>query len=577
VKKSFLALGTAAAMAVSGAMTGCNNTGMKNPFAKNESSYNGPGAATFARTHQNPNFGPEAVAQTHYDIGKAAERAGRLRNAEVSYTEVLNCKVTKKTQNLVASAHHRLAVVYDQQGEFKKSHDHYSAALKMQPDNPDVLNDLGYSYLLQGDTRTAGELFDRVLKARPNHTRALNNAGILLGLEGRTNESMKAFRAAGGDAAANANYAFVLATRNEFEKAENFYEKSLQLDPSLNQSRLGLEQVQKLRSRQETLMSAAPRPQSAGRAAGLASRLTDAPKELPPVQTVAVDRPLPPAEEAWDLSAVEQSGGQIAATAIEQPAGVRPVISPAAPTGLAALCPQANGEILDLVTRLESQDAKVRKNALIQLGRKGSNARPAFAACAVLVNDADANVRIQAAMAVWRIEHRADIAVPRLTAELQDSNSTVKALAASGLGEIGAEARSALPALKTCMADQDPYLRIYAAEACCKVSPNYDPALNCLNTSLQDSDSAVREFAAYALGNVAPSDQKVVSALLRRLQDKSGRVRAGAAFALGEIGPGSSIAVPALKRMLDDEDEEARAAAAMALKRIESRVASAAR
>lgn len=578
MKKSFLALGAAAAMAVSGSLTGCNGTGLKNPLAKSESSSGSLAAAP--RPRQNPDFGPEAVAQTHLDIAKAAERAGRLKNAEVSYNEVLNCKVTKKTKDLVATAHHRLAVIHDQQGEFKKSEEHYREALKMQPGNPDVMNDLGYSYMLQGDTKAAGELFDKVLKERPNHKRALNNAGILLGLEGRTSDSMKMFRAAGGDAAANANYAFVLATRNEFDQAENFYEKSLKMDPNLAQSKAGLEQVHKMRSRQDTLMAAAPKKKASSEKSLASARQFPLAEEAPPAQLPQelTPKPVNSTDNVWDLSDTAPVANQISpAAGLEQSRPVRPVISPAATENLAALCPKANGDVLELVHRLESQDPKGRKNALIQLGRLGARAKAALPACQLLVDDIDANVRIQAALAMWRIDRKASIAVPRLAAELQDPNSTTRALAASGLGEIGPEARSALPALQACLSDRDAYIRIYAAEACCKVMPNHEPALNCLNASLQDSDSAVREFAAYALGNVAPNNRTAVAALLRRLQDKNARVRAGAAFALGEIGPGSAEAVPALKRMLEDEDQEARAAAVMALKRIDSSLASAAK
>lgn len=578
MKKSFLTLGAAAALAVSGAMTGCNGTGLKNPLAKSENAPSSMSAGA-VRPRQNPDFGPDAVAQTHLDIAKSAEKSGRLKNAETSYNEVLHCKVTKKTKDMVATAHHRLAVIHDQQGEFHKSQEHYREALRLQPGNPDVMNDLGYSYMLQGDTKAAGDLFDQVLKARPNHKRALNNAGILLGLEGRTSDSMKMFRAAGGDAAANANYAFVLATRNEFDQAENFYEKSLKMDPNLAQSKAGLEQVQKMRSRQDTLMAAAPKTiQTPAKKAAKARELAIVDSAPAQLQPAPVQEPAKSTENVWDLTDSEVTVNAISpATAVDQSRSTRPVISPAATENLAALCPKASGDVLELVNRLESQDPKGRKNALIRLGRLGSGAKAALPACQLLVDDGDANVRIQAALAMWRIDRKAAIAVPRLVSELQDSNSTVKALAASGLGEIGHDARSAMPVLKTCMADQDPYIRIYAAEACCKVTPNYEPALACLNASLQDSDSAVREFAAYALGNVAPRDQKTVAALLRRLQDKSGRVRAGAAFALGEIGPTSVEAVPALKRMLEDEDQEARAAAAMALKRIDSSVASAAK
>jgi len=67
---------------------------------------------------------------------------------------------------------------YDGQS-FQQAADYYERALKFQPSNPDVRTDLGTSYWYLGNADKALENFQKSLAVRPNHPGTLFNMGIV--------------------------------------------------------------------------------------------------------------------------------------------------------------------------------------------------------------------------------------------------------------------------------------------------------------------------------------------------------------------------------------------------------------
>ncbi len=65
-------------------------------------------------------------------------------------------------------AHHRLAILADRSGEYLLAEKHYLAAMREEPKNVDVLNDLGYSYFLQGRAKKAGSISAKRFNSTPN-------------------------------------------------------------------------------------------------------------------------------------------------------------------------------------------------------------------------------------------------------------------------------------------------------------------------------------------------------------------------------------------------------------------------
>lgn len=121
---------------------------------------------------------------------------GRLEEAKSAYRRALQQQPT----HLVAN--HRLGVIADQQQDFGNAEKHYLTALKVDSSDPNLLSDLGYSYLLQQRFREAEEYFQRALKVQPTHSKALNNLGLLYSKQNEYDKALAVFRRAGSEAEA---------------------------------------------------------------------------------------------------------------------------------------------------------------------------------------------------------------------------------------------------------------------------------------------------------------------------------------------------------------------------------------
>jgi Flp pilus assembly protein TadD len=98
--------------------------------------------------------------------------------------------------------------VLDQLGRHAEAQQHYSSALKIVPNEPSIMSNLGLSYALTKDLKRA-EVTLRAAFAQPNvDPKVRQNLALVLGLQGRTAEAEKIARSdlPEGEAAANVAY-----------------------------------------------------------------------------------------------------------------------------------------------------------------------------------------------------------------------------------------------------------------------------------------------------------------------------------------------------------------------------------
>jgi Flp pilus assembly protein TadD len=112
--------------------------------------------------------------------------------------------------------------VLDQIGRHDQARRHYASALKIKPDDPSVLSNLGLSYALTHDLKRAEETLRRAA-AQPNVApKVRQNLALVVGLQGRFAEAEKIVRAdlPPGEAEANvANLRDMLAQNDEWKAA----------------------------------------------------------------------------------------------------------------------------------------------------------------------------------------------------------------------------------------------------------------------------------------------------------------------------------------------------------------------
>ena len=107
--------------------------------------------------------------------------------------------------------------VLDQMGRYDEARQYYSSALKIAPDEPSVLSNLGLSYVLSKDLAKAEDTLRRA-NGRPDaDPRVRLNLALAIGLQGRVAEAETIVKAGRPpeQAAANVTYLRRLLSRND--------------------------------------------------------------------------------------------------------------------------------------------------------------------------------------------------------------------------------------------------------------------------------------------------------------------------------------------------------------------------
>lgn len=168
----------------------------------------------------------QQAADVQIAMARTLEESERLAEAEIGFRDAL------KHDPKRADAHHRLAVLCDRKADFKESAEHYAAALRLDPKNPDILCDRGYSLYLQRRWADAEMNLRDALALAPRHLRSHNNLGLVLGRQGKRDEALVEFKRAGCDPSdAQTNLGLVLALEGNFSDATQAYSAALTSKP----------------------------------------------------------------------------------------------------------------------------------------------------------------------------------------------------------------------------------------------------------------------------------------------------------------------------------------------------------
>jgi Flp pilus assembly protein TadD len=109
----------------------------------------------------------------------------------------------------------------DQLGRYEEARQYYASALKIVPDHPSVLSNLGLSYVLSKDLPRAEETLRRAYKLAGSDPRVRANLALAVGLQGRVADAEKIAKAdlPPAEAAANVAQLKQLLSRKEKENA----------------------------------------------------------------------------------------------------------------------------------------------------------------------------------------------------------------------------------------------------------------------------------------------------------------------------------------------------------------------
>ena len=213
----------------------------------------------------------------------------------------------------------------------------------------------------------------------------------------------------------------------------------------------------------------------------------------------------------------------------------------------ALICGAQGAEISELVSDLESSDAKKRRVAAYQLNQLGAGAAEAVPALVKALDDDEVQVFFHAVTALARIGPKAEAAVPALVERLGKSRGRYgeqrQIRSAFALSRIGAPA---VPALRGALCEKDEAQCATAADALAQMPAEVAaPAMEELVILLGDSRELVQSSVAKA---IAAQGAVAVSLLEEIVQDGTSSQKRDAIRALGFIGrdaqsSGATIAV----------------------------------
>jgi protein O-mannosyl-transferase len=133
-------------------------------------------------------------------------------------------------------------IAYNNLGELlvstnrEEAMDYYQAALRLRPEYPEALNNMGYQLTQSGRLSEAIEYLQRAVHAAPDFSKALNNLGIALFKSGNVSEATEQFRLAvqynPRDALAQSSYANVLSLSGKMDDAIAHYKEAVRIQPS---------------------------------------------------------------------------------------------------------------------------------------------------------------------------------------------------------------------------------------------------------------------------------------------------------------------------------------------------------
>ena len=110
----------------------------------------------------------------YLNSARQLELAGRYQESITQFEWLLNNGYGSALVN------HRLAVLYDKTGQSDRSLAYYGRAIEQEPDNAELLCDIGYRSTIDGDLKTAAIYYEVALKNSPNLDRAHNNLAVVL-------------------------------------------------------------------------------------------------------------------------------------------------------------------------------------------------------------------------------------------------------------------------------------------------------------------------------------------------------------------------------------------------------------
>ena len=182
---------------------------------------------------------PEKTAKLQMALAEEMVKKGDRGGAIAQYE-----KARTNDPSLDGRVSHRLGVLYDEIDEPARSLVEFQRALKSNPRDAELLNDMGYCHYARGEWVEAEKYLRQALEIDGRRRRARMNLGMALAQQGTTDEALKTFGQEVSPAEAQANLGFILLTQGKRDEAREAYHRALELEPNLRMAQAALRKIE---------------------------------------------------------------------------------------------------------------------------------------------------------------------------------------------------------------------------------------------------------------------------------------------------------------------------------------------
>jgi len=139
-----------------------------------------------------------------------------------------------------AEAHAALGILYDVSLRSAAAEPEHRRAVKLAPQNPSYLNNLGFSLFLRGKTQEAIGFYQQAARLDPTSRRVRTNLGFAYAAVGDLRRAAREFEMAGTAAEAKNNLGYAYERRGDIPRAYDLYLEAARLDPKSTRARSNL-------------------------------------------------------------------------------------------------------------------------------------------------------------------------------------------------------------------------------------------------------------------------------------------------------------------------------------------------
>lgn len=163
------------------------------------------------------------------------ERYGLLLIRQKKFTEAE--ELLKKALNLSKSwkVYNGLGIIADIQGKHQDARLFYGKSSLIEPNNPEVLNNIGYSFYMEDQLEKAQGYFLWAIKQDNKFTKAIYNYALTLARQKNYDESLSVFLKVMSQAEANNNTGYIAMKNGDLKKAKVFLKQAVNLSPKYYQ------------------------------------------------------------------------------------------------------------------------------------------------------------------------------------------------------------------------------------------------------------------------------------------------------------------------------------------------------